>query len=179
MDIDSKELAKLTAKEKAWADAYLVTFSKAGAARIAKYKGDNKTLAHVGWENYRKAHIQAYMKERLDQMAMSAEEALARLGDMASASLADFTDVELLADLKDHPKAYLIKHLTSDVYEDKAGKLHYKTRFELHDAQRAIEDILKIHGKFTDKLEHSGTVEVKVEYTNDWRDTGDSPAENN
>lgn len=141
---------------KKWADAYLTTFNKTEAARQAGYEGTPTSLAQIGWENYRKLEIQAYMKERLDQMAMSAEEALARLGDMASASLADFTDVELLADLKDHPKAYLIKHLTSDVYEDKAGKLHYKTRFELHDAQRAIEDILKIHGKFADRIEHTG-----------------------
>lgn len=147
---------KLTAKEKAWADAFLLTLNKTEAARQAKYKGDNSTLAHIGWENYRKAHIQAYMKDKFERLAMSSEEALFRLGEMASASLGDFAAVQVLADLEDHPKARLVKALTSDVYEDKAGKVHYKVRIELHDAQSAIINVLKVHGKFTDRVEHSG-----------------------
>lgn len=154
--MEESDTKKLTGKMKKWADAYLLTLNKTEAARQAGYQGDDVSLAHIGWENYRKVQIQAYMKERLDQMAMSAEEALARLGDMAAASHADFADVNLREDLKGHPKAHLVKTVVTDVYEDKLGKVHHKLRLELYDAQRAIEDILKIHGKFTEKIEHSG-----------------------
>lgn len=146
--MESPDTKTLTGKMKKWADAYLVTFNKTEAARRAGYGGDDVSLAQIGYENYRKLGIQAYMKDRLEKMAMSAEEALARLADMAAASHGDFADVQLRDDLKDHPKAHLVKTVITDVYEDKAGKVHHKLRLELYDAQRAIEDILKIHGKF-------------------------------
>lgn len=115
------------------------------------HKDGSPIAGGLSWEERAHAyddHLARLREAEFEKHHMGAIEALALLSEQARGSLGDFVDVQLLADLKEHPKARLVKHLTTDVYEDKAGKLHYKTRFELYDAQRAIEDILKIHGKF-------------------------------
>lgn len=141
-------MADLTPKQLAWANAYLETFNKTEAARRAGYEGNDVTLASVGYENFRKPQIEEYLRDRLNEKVMSADEALALLSEQARGSLGEFAEVQVLADLEDHPKARLVKSLTSDVYEDKAGKVHYKARIELYDSQSAIVNVLKVHGKF-------------------------------
>lgn len=153
---EGEQVKNLTAKEKTWADAYLVTLSKAGAARIAKYKGDSKTLAHVGWENYRKEHIQAYMKGKLDQMAMPANEVLARLGAMASSNISDFASIRTSKDLEECEAGAVIKKFKHDIITDQLGRQHEKIELELYDALPALVHIGKAHGLFTDRIEHTG-----------------------
>ena len=55
----------MTPKQKAFADYYIETGNKTEAARRAKYKGDDATLATVGWENLRKHEICEYIAERM------------------------------------------------------------------------------------------------------------------
>ena len=69
----------LTTKQKAFVEAYLETFNGTQAARRAKYKGDDNTLAVVAYENLRKPKIREAIDDRLSEMAMSANEVLARL----------------------------------------------------------------------------------------------------
>lgn len=64
----------LTGKMKKWADAYLVTLNKTEAARRAGYGGNNADLSNIGYQNYRKLEVQAYLKEKLDQMSMPESE---------------------------------------------------------------------------------------------------------
>ena len=61
----------MTPKQKAFADYYIATGNKTEAARKAKYKGDDATLATVGWENLRKPEISAYIAERMGQQEKS------------------------------------------------------------------------------------------------------------
>lgn len=61
----------MTPKQKAFADYYIETGNKTEAARKAKYKGDDATLATVGWENLRKPEISAYIAERMGQQEKS------------------------------------------------------------------------------------------------------------
>lgn len=96
--------------------------------------------------------IKAEIAARIAELKMSADEVLIRLADQARGSHADFTEVNLREDLKDHPKAHLVKTVVTDVYEDKLGKIHHKLRFELYDAQAALVHLGKAHGLFTDKL---------------------------
>lgn len=143
---EEKKPQKLTAKEKAWADAFLVTLSKAGAARIAKYKGDNKTLAHVGWENYRKAHIQAYLKEKLDEIAMSESEIIARLSAQASGDMSDFLKFEddirtPFLDLKGAADKGLL-HLVKKFKYNAASM----PEIELYDSRSALDSLARIRG---------------------------------
>lgn len=159
MNDNLQSVKKLTAKEEAWANAYLLTLSKAGAARLAKYKGDSSTLAHIGWENYRKAHIQAYMKDKLDEMAMRANEVLARLGMMGSSSIADFATVSNADELEVHPGASVVKKFKRKVYHPPNADPYEEIELELYDAQVPLLNIGKQHGLFTDKH----LVELKVQ----------------
>jgi phage terminase small subunit len=148
-------MADLTDKQKAWANAYLETFNKTEAARRAGYDGNDVSLAKIGSDNYRKVQIMDYIRLRLDERLMSADEVLIRLTEHARGDLSEFADIQLMTDLKQHPKAHLIKRLTMDVYEDKNGKVHYKTHFELYDAQAALDKIMRYHGMYNDKVEIS------------------------
>lgn len=139
---------KLTAKEQAWADAFLVTLNKAEAARRAKYKGDSSTLAHIGWENYRKAHIQAYLKAKLDEMAMPANEVLTRLSEQASADMSDFLEfkegIKLpYLDLKTANEKGLLRLVKKFKYNSEG-----QPEIELYDAQAALVHLGKAHGLF-------------------------------
>lgn len=150
----------LSHKQQVWIENYLITWNATEAARRAGYAHPNVE----GPKNLVKPSLKARIDARLAELQMSADEALVRLADMARGSLAEFADVQLLADLKEHPKAHLVKTLTTDVYEDKAGKIHYKTRFELYDAQAALRDILRIHGKFANDAGSSEDKPVFVKF---------------
>ena len=146
---------RMTGKLKACADAYLETLNKTEASRRAKYKGDDATLANIGYQNYRKLQVQEYLKERLDEMALKADEVLAGLSQEATASLALFLKPGSL-DLdteKIHRYGHLIKSLTWTKYGPK---------IELYDAQAAKVHLGKAHGLFTDKFELSGSIENKL-----------------
>lgn len=80
----------LSAKQKKFIEAYLVTFNATEAARQAKYKGDDATLASVGWENLRKPEISKVIEERLAETAMPAGEVLMRLAGHARGNMGDF-----------------------------------------------------------------------------------------
>lgn len=147
-----KKPKKLTDKELAWANAYLETFNKTEAARQAKYKGNDSTLAHIGWENYRKAHIQAYLRQRSEEVAgMSKEETLRLLGDQArfdplqyariiSDQRGQWFYIDLIA-LKEAGLGHLVKELGYD----KEGRPIVK----FHDAQAAQIQLGKVNGALT------------------------------
>ena len=135
----------INTKQRVFVEEYLTCWNSSEAARRAGYNGQANV---IGPRLLANVSIKAEIEARLTEITMSANEVLARLAEQARGSLGDFTGVHLMDDLKNHSKAHLIKHLTTDVYEDKAGKLHYKTRFELHDAQAALVHIGKVHGLF-------------------------------
>lgn len=156
------EAKSLTAKEQAWAEAYLLTLSKAEAARRAKYKGDNAQLAVIGWQNYRKLHIQAYLKERLAEMTMPAEEVLRRLTDMASSNISDFAQIRDSKDLVDCENGHVIKKFKKTNITTEKGSEVETVELELYDALSALEKLGRYHALFTDKVEHSGKVDSNV-----------------
>jgi len=135
----------MNTKQQVFVEHYLVCWNSSEAARRAGYNGKANV---IGPRLLADVSIKAEIEARVAELVMSADEALILLSEQARGSLGDFAKVQVLADLEDHPKARLVKALTSDVYEDKAGKVHYKARVELHDAQSAIINVLKVHGKF-------------------------------
>lgn len=75
----------LTLKQKLFVEAYL---GQAGgnateAAKIAGYRGDEGTLAQVGYENLRKPEIRAAVEARVQRSAMETDEVLNELSKIA------------------------------------------------------------------------------------------------
>lgn len=152
----------LTDKMLAWADAWLETRNKTEASRRAGYQGNDVTLASIGYENFRKPQIQEYIKHKLDELAMPAEEVVSILSEIARGSIEDFVTFQdgMRIPVLDLRKAQLAgkMHLIKKLEYTKEGGI----KFELYPKDSAARDIGKMHGLFVDKVEHSGTVESKL-----------------
>lgn len=147
----------LSGKQRAFIDAYLgeAKFNATEAARLAGYKGNDVTLASVGYENIRKPQIKSAIAAYWERNAMSAEEALSRIADVARADIGEFVTIikkgEKQVALVDMEQVKKHGHLVKSISYTKYGP-----RIELHDAPAALRDIGKYHALFTD-------VTVKVE----------------
>lgn len=114
-----------------------------------------------------KTNIRAEIKRRLNEQAMSAEEAIYRLGEIGRADLFPFVRIDddgfvyfNFADPEAKRHLFLIKKIKSKRERRLEGKGDDAEAWEgewveveLHDAHKAIQDILKIHGKFIDKMD--------------------------
>jgi len=155
---------KLTSKRRVFVEAYLKTWNATKAATIADY-------AHPGSQGHsllKIIEIQAEIEKRLAEMAMDADEVLARLSEQASVNIGDFIiksvyedeNGEELHSLKLNwdmikEKGHLIKKITHNQY----GPL-----IELHDGQAALVHMGRHHKLFTDKheVENIGDMVIKV-----------------
>ena len=89
----SKTRSKLTPKQRAFVDEYLVDLNATQAARRAGYKGNDNTLSSVGNENLNKPAIAAAVKAALDarskRIQVDADWVLKHLSEIAKADIAD------------------------------------------------------------------------------------------
>ncbi len=144
----------MTKKQQIFINEFLKCFNATEAARRAGYSGNDNTLGVTGAKLVRNGKVKAAIDARLAESAMSANEVLKRLGDMARGDIGDFSEVELKGGLKDHPLSHLVKRMTTEVKEDANGKVTYKAQIELYDAQSALNTLAKHHKLLTDRVEH-------------------------
>lgn len=116
-------------------------------------------------------NIKAEIQARLDEVHMSADEALKLHGDIARGDIGDLLDNNGLLDIrlaKAQGKTRLLKKIKQKTItrigkkEDDDDVEITEIEFEMYPADAAQERILKIHGKFTDKVEIKGGVEMIV-----------------
>ena len=146
----------LSNKQRIFVDCYLKTWNATEAARLAGYKGNDVTLASVGYENLRKPQIAGCIEQRLKESAMSADEVLALLAEQARGNMADFLEFK---------EGVNIPYLNMEQARDR-GKLGIVKKFkynteglpeiELYDAQSALALLGKHHGLFVERVEHTG-----------------------
>lgn len=178
----------LTGKQQAFINAYLSNgFNATDAARQAGYEGNDITLAAVGYENLRKPQIATVINERVNEAAMSANEVLARLSQIARGEVTDFLDEDGKWDLKTARKLKkqgLLKKVKSkrtskqvdtvtegdeDSRETLETSLVYEeVEFELYSAHEALRDLGRFHKLFNDRQEiggiNGGPIQVNVTY---------------
>lgn len=177
------ESPKLTKKQQVFIDEYLKCFNATQAALVAGYS--EKTAYSIGWENLRKPEIKAEIDARLDEVHMSANEALKLQADVARGDIGVFFKIidewmfnplpsyeilderEVIDEEAVPPKkriSYRVRHVALDM--DKVTDPRYShlikefsdsrrsgLGIKLHDAQEARQTILKVAGKFTDKVD--------------------------
>jgi phage terminase small subunit len=143
---------KLTGKQQLWADAYIVTLNETESSRLAGYKGDDNALAVQGHHNLRNPKIMAYVRARLEQHAMSAEEVLVRLTDIGRNDLGDCLNSMGAIDpleAKRKGKSHLIKRFkvktTTITEKDGTEKDIVETEIEMHDPLSALNLLTKYH----------------------------------
>lgn len=143
----------LSPKRQAFVIEYLKDFNGTQAAIRAGYSP--RTANEQAAQLLAILSIQEEIRRHIAERAMSADEVLLRLGDMARASIEDFSDIHEGVEhgiyinfnkAKERGKLHLIKKVK---YTDKG-----LPEIELHDAQAALVVLGKHHKLFTEKIEH-------------------------
>jgi hypothetical protein len=127
---------------------------------------------------FRNIKIRAEIERRLKAKAMSADEVLARLGDMARASHKPYIKIDddgfvyfNFADAEAQKNMHLIKKIKTKRERRLIGRGKEAEEWEgewveveLHDAQAALEKLGKFHGMFIENVKHEGEVTLNVRY---------------
>ena len=148
-------------KQQVFIEEYLQCWNAAEAARRAGYSV--KTARSYGQQLLTKIDIQEEIQARLAEKQMSADEALTLLADMARGDLGEFMDAgTLMLDLrkaKDEGRTAIIKKLKQRTItklgkneSDEDVEIH-DLEIELYDAQAALDKILRVHGRYDDRLD--------------------------
>ena len=138
----------LTDKQRLFVAAYLDCLNATEAARRAGYQGDANTLGVTGHDNLRNPKIAAAISAQMSERIMGADEAAMRLSEHARGSIRGF----IATDEHGAPNGFSVAddrplHLVKKVSVTDKG-----WAFELHDAQAALISVLKLHGKFIDRV---------------------------
>lgn len=147
---------KLTGLQEAFINKYFeCNFNATEAARQAGYKGNDVTLGAVGYENLKKPQIKKEIDIRMSELAMSANEALYELGQIARLDISDFLEFkpgirEPYLDLQKAKAAGLMRFVKKVKYNSQG-----MFEFELYDKQAALVQIGKWQG-LSERIEHTG-----------------------
>jgi phage terminase small subunit len=156
------EETKLTRKQLVFVAEYLKCWNASEAARRAGYS--ERSAYSQGWENLRKPEIQALIQSRLDEVHMSADEALKLTADIARGDIAQLMDVygvgfslnmakakELgLTKLIKKVKQKTVTHIAKS--ESDEDREVVELEVELYDAQAALRDVLKVKGTLKENI---------------------------
>lgn len=137
---------KLSPKQSAFVEAYLCNgFNATKAAISAGYS--EKTARQQGSRLLTNVDIAAQVNLRIKAMAMSADEALARLSEHAAGDMGDFMSMSGI-DLYSHPQSRLIKKFKRTIrtipVKDSAPETEEWIELELYDAQAALLALVKM-----------------------------------
>jgi phage terminase small subunit len=184
----------LTTKQRLFVESYLSNgFNATEAARTAGYKGKEHTLHVVGYENLRKPEIAAVVSERINEVAMSANEVLARLTQIARGRISEVINENGSFDLEQAKRKgvdHLLKKIKTkrilkkvDTFTEgdeeketlETSVIHEDVEFEMYSAHEALRDLGKHHKLFTERHELTGkdgvdlfsTVKVEIVDTED------------
>lgn len=153
------EKPKLTKAQEVFISEYLTCFNATEAYSRAYPNAKRTTAGANGHELLKNTEIAKRIQERLSEVHMSADEALKLTADIARGDVTEFLtpfgnlDIDLL---RKSGKGRLVKKIKQKIVT-KIGKTEkdedteiLETELELYDAQSALRDVLKVHGKFSD-----------------------------
>lgn len=145
----------LTDKQRRFVEEYTgpANFNASEAARRAGYS--EKTAGQIGYQLLQKPSIEEAVEDRLDRLAMTADEALKRLADWARGDIGQLIEVKEdgrwsldLEKAREQGKLHLIKELSYD----RDGR----PKVKMYDAKDAVKQIARAHGLFVDRTEITG-----------------------
>jgi len=108
-------MSKLTGKQQKFIDEYLKCFNATKAAELAGYTAKNGTLRSIGSENLTKPNIKKVIAQHFQASAMSAEEAVSLLAEIARGKVDDGTKVKV----SDRNRALELIGKAHGIYTDK------------------------------------------------------------
>ena len=160
-------------KQRKFKDEYLKDFNATRAAERAGYSGDENTLSSVAHKLLRNAEISAAIKKHMEESAMTAHEALARLAKMARGSMADFIRIDEaghatidLQRAEEWGVLDLVKKLKLRERVVEAGQeettIDRTIEIELHDSLRALELICRALGLFKPDVQIQNNLNMPI-----------------
>lgn len=166
---------RLTDKEQAFVDHYLLTLNGTQSAINAGYS--ENSARQIASENLSKPHIRTEIDRRLRKLTMTADETMKRLSDMASGDITQYItlDGDLdLEQLKADNKGHLLKKYkhTRRVIHHKNGGISEieNSEFEFYPADGAIDKLMRYHSLYNDKVTLDWKDEI-IQLVNDGRIT--------
>jgi hypothetical protein len=89
-----ENLTKLTAKQQLFCEFYIgaANGNATEAARLAGYQGSDETLRAIGSQNLTKLNISELCKQRVNEVALSADKVLAELSEIALSKVEETRD---------------------------------------------------------------------------------------
>ena len=161
-------MAKLTDKQKAFINHYLICLNATEAAKRAGYKGSYDTLRSIGSENLTKPNIREVLGKRMSKLEMSAEETVKRISDIAAGDMLKYIDSQGNLDLqamRDDDAGRLLKKYkkTKRIIPRKDNEPIEVERIEieLYGADAALDKLMRYYGKYNDKVVHEWREEAK------------------
>lgn len=165
------DLKPLSRKHQRVLDEYLICFSQWRAYQAVYPNTTYDSAKAASSKLFTDVNFLAHLSDRLNEVHMSADEALKLVTDIARGDVTEFItpfgniDIDLL---RKSGKGRLIKKIKQKTVT-KIGKGEkdedteiLDTEIELYDAQAAQRDLLKIHGKFLERVDvTSGGEKVK------------------
>ena len=151
----------LNPRQQRFVEEYAIDLNATRAAERAGYTGNYSTLSSVAHKLLKHADVAKAVNERLEAMAMSAEEATARMATWARGSVDPFIvgyddEGRPKIDLST-PEAKANLHLIKEIKYDRHGNMVIK----LHDATAATKTLMQVHGKLIERHEHRHRVELR------------------
>ena len=150
---------KLDPQHQLFVDKYFeLTFNQTKAAIAAGYS--KRSARNQAYRLMRNDDIRKEIDRRMSEIAMSKNEVIARLSDMARGDMRDFATVKTARALASHPNGNLVKKFkrtiqTTSNLEGDTVQTKEKIEFELYDAQAAQVQIGRYHKLFTDNVDHT------------------------
>ena len=134
---------------------YLESFNATEAVIAAGYSDKYRTASITGHRLLRNAKIAERISVEMERLTIPKSEVIARLADMATASLEDFIEPNVIVgknqiDLdraKKRGKMHLIKK-----FKVKSAAGVSSVEIELHDPQAALDKLARMHGLYDDRL---------------------------
>lgn len=168
---DTKQLKPLTKKHEKVLNEYIVCFNQWRAYKAAFPKVTDESARSLSSILFADVNFAGHLAARLDEVHMTADEALKRMADIARGDITEFITpfgaVDLEA-MKAAGKGHLIKKIKQRTItrigksEDDEDTETHDTEIELYPADSALRDVLKIHGKYKDTLELPETLKIQI-----------------
>lgn len=161
MTDETKAPAKINFRQRVFIDEYLRCFHITKSAIAAKYS--EKTAYSIGSELLKKPEIIAEIERRLAERQMNASEALDVITSHGRSDMGDYLETSRLGfslnleDAKARGLTRQIKKLKqkTTIFQGKTeeeGREVHEIEIELYDAQAAADKILRVAGKYKDKV---------------------------
>jgi phage terminase small subunit len=161
---------KLSAKRRMFVEEYIKDMNATRAAIACGYSP--RSARQIASRLLTIANIQAAISERVAEIAMTSDEVLTRLSDIARADMGDFLDIESMSFMVNLNKAKelgltkLIKKVREKTVmtssKDGEETETHTMELELYDAQAALVTLGRYHKMFTDNLDLTSGGEALV-----------------